>query len=162
MTETRIRWSDDPAVCFVACIGSVGTVDPAVFQIFAPDRMAVEWILTTSLPGMEDKRHYGDSADELKAEAERWLEEFTASLGAVFPDCSAVTRFEVIDHTKGLVSRSPDRARAVVAYGVKVALSFQDDGRTLKAFVADPDEACTHEPEGREIALDPAGEETGQ
>jgi hypothetical protein len=37
-----------------------------------------------------------------------------------------VTRFEVIDET----------GRAYVRYGVKIDLSFQDDGRTLKVFVS--------------------------
>ena len=86
MTEIRIRWSDEPASCIVACTGSVGTVDPAVFQIFAPDHMAVEWILATSLPGMEESRSYRDGPAELKADAEGWLSEFVASLGAIFPE----------------------------------------------------------------------------
>jgi hypothetical protein len=36
-----------------------------------------------------------------------------------------VTRFEVIDQG----------GRALVRYGVSVALSYQDDGRTLKVFL---------------------------
>jgi hypothetical protein len=36
-----------------------------------------------------------------------------------------VTRFEVIDET----------GRVLTYYGVKVQLSYQDDGRTLKVFV---------------------------
>lgn len=38
-----------------------------------------------------------------------------------------VTRFEVIDET----------GRILVRYGVRVALSYQDDGRTLKVFMED-------------------------
>jgi hypothetical protein len=38
---------------------------------------------------------------------------------------SKVTRFEVIDAT----------GRAFTAWGVKVDLSYQDDGRTLKVFL---------------------------
>ncbi len=49
----------------------------------------------------------------------RFIPEYPAPL----PD---VTRLEVID---------PD-GRAYVEYGVRVRLSFQDDGRTLKAFVS--------------------------
>ncbi len=50
-----------------------------------------------------------------------------------------VTRFEVIDHR----DVSPTFGRAFVAYGVEVQLSYQDEGRTLKAFVVnkkDPSE----------------------
>jgi hypothetical protein len=43
-----------------------------------------------------------------------------------FPE---VTRFEVIDHT------SKARGRVVVEYGVKVEVSIQDDGRTMKVFL---------------------------
>lgn len=45
-----------------------------------------------------------------------------------------VTRVELIDHREkpALVP-----GRAFVAYGVKVALQYQDDGRTLKVFVDD-------------------------
>lgn len=40
-----------------------------------------------------------------------------------------VTRFEVID----------DKGRSYSKWGVSVELSYQDDGRTLKAFVRSPD-----------------------
>ncbi len=39
---------------------------------------------------------------------------------------AAVTRFEVIDDTGRVISR----------HGVRVALSYQDDGRTLKVFLS--------------------------
>jgi hypothetical protein len=42
-----------------------------------------------------------------------------------------VTRFEVIDHTKG------GQGRLVVRYGVAVALIYQDGGRTLKVLLTD-------------------------
>lgn len=54
-------------------------------------------------------------------------------------DCSHVTRFEVVDHS-GAASRvtyDPEHPRSVVAYGVDVELSVQDDGRTLKVFLRD-------------------------
>ena len=50
-------------------------------------------------------------------------------------DTSPVTRFEVIDHT------ARNSLRAVVRYGVSVELSYQDDGKTLKVFLKDKDEA---------------------
>jgi hypothetical protein len=43
-------------------------------------------------------------------------------------EISEVTRFEVISKNGG---------RDVVEYGVKVELSIQDDGRTLKIFLED-------------------------
>jgi len=43
-----------------------------------------------------------------------------------------VTRFEVIDHTK------KQRGRIVVEYGIKVEVSIQDDGKTMKVFLTDP------------------------
>ena len=42
-----------------------------------------------------------------------------------------VTRFEVIDHTK------KKRGRIVVEYGVKVEVSIQDEGKTMKVFLTD-------------------------
>ena len=42
-----------------------------------------------------------------------------------------ITRFEVIDHTSEL------QGRILVKYGVKVEISIQDDGRTIKVFLTD-------------------------
>ena len=42
-----------------------------------------------------------------------------------------ITRFEVIDHT------SEFQDRILVKYGVKVEISIQDDGRTMKVFLTD-------------------------
>jgi hypothetical protein len=92
----RIHWSDEPEASMTACFGYAGTVGPHLFQIHKPlpggGPEWSEWILTCRLPGMEGKRHYGDSAEELKPAAERWLTEFTASLGASFPENPAVTQ----------------------------------------------------------------------
>jgi hypothetical protein len=82
----RIRWTGERRDTDPAFTGSAGTVGPSLFQVYAPDGFAPQWILTTSFPGMEDKRSYADDPEALKAEAERWLEEFVASLGAIFPD----------------------------------------------------------------------------
>lgn len=90
MTETtRIRWEDKtPAsgdVYNVASIGYVGTVEESAFIIYTPDEAHAGWLLSVRLtPG--SRFFYGASQDELKDRAERWLEEFTASLGAVFLD----------------------------------------------------------------------------
>ena len=50
-------------------------------------------------------------------------------------DTSAVTRFEVIDHTKPLEGDAP--GRIIVRYHVNVDLELQDDGSTLKVFLYD-------------------------
>lgn len=155
MTETRIRWTDDdPSREYAAFTGSVGPsgwnwVPFGIYEeMDGPVAGLRTYFLTSGLPGQDRRRHFGHP-DDLKAEAERWLERFVSSLGASFeaePDYSAVTRFEVIDHTTDsgrLVSYSPDVARSVVARGVKVDLAFQDDGRTVKAFLADPRTAAT-------------------
>lgn len=42
-----------------------------------------------------------------------------------------ITRFEVIDHTSEL------QGRILVKYGVKVEISIQDDGKTMKVFLTD-------------------------
>jgi len=58
-----------------------------------------------------------------------------------FPmDTSRVTRFEVIDHTDGdFVFYASGPGRSVVGNGVTVELSLQDEGRTLKVFLTNPD-----------------------
>ena len=84
----------------VESFGYVGTVTTtALFTILHPVAKPAEdimghrfdeWALCTTFPGSTDQVRYGgrdDGAqDRLKAEAERWLEEFTASLGASFPE----------------------------------------------------------------------------
>jgi hypothetical protein len=49
-------------------------------------------------------------------------------------DVSKVTRFEVIDHSKG------GEGRMLVRYHVAVALDLQDNSRTLKVFLTDREE----------------------
>jgi hypothetical protein len=44
-----------------------------------------------------------------------------------------VTRFEVIDHSKKM------RGRYVVEYGIKIEVSIQDDGKTMKVFLTNQD-----------------------
>lgn len=82
--SNRIRWEPTEYGGFG---GYVGTLAPWVFQIYVPSvRDDRGWILQAQLPGALGK--YVTSPDDpeaLKAEAERWLEEFAVSLGAVFP-----------------------------------------------------------------------------
>ena len=87
-TTTRIRWHDktpgNSDVYNIAHIGYVGTVEESAFIIYTPDTMHADWLLSVRLiPGSTFL--YADTPGELKAEAERWLEEFVASLGAIFP-----------------------------------------------------------------------------
>ena len=87
MTETgRIRWDDKaPGNRNVTHIGYVGTVEEAAFIIYTPDELHPDWLMSVRLiPG--SMFLYADTPDELKAEAERWLAGFVASLGASFPE----------------------------------------------------------------------------
>ena len=93
MTETtgtdRIRWYDKTPgngdVYNVASIGYVGTIEESAFIIYTPDELHADWLLSVRLiPG--SMFLYADSADALKAGAEKWLSGFVASLGAIFPE----------------------------------------------------------------------------
>lgn len=142
----RIRWEDNASpIDAIASRGYAGKLEPRSFIIYKPEDRGGQYRLLC-LVG-ERKSLYADDPDELKATAERWLSEFISSLGAVFPDFTSVTRFETIDHTRGLASISLDSTRAVVAYGTSVKLSVQDDGRTLKVFLGIPGEPATEEPQ---------------
>lgn len=88
----RIRWHHVDGTV-VEWFGYVGTVTTALFQILHPvanitGRRFNEWALCTTFPGSTEQVRYGgwddDAQDRLKAEAERWLEEFAAFLGASF------------------------------------------------------------------------------
>jgi hypothetical protein len=52
-------------------------------------------------------------------------------------DLTKVTRFEVIDHTASRNPPGQPTGWTHTRYGVSVALSLQDDGRTLKVFLTD-------------------------
>jgi len=86
-TAARIRWEtyENDSGSHAVYLGFVGTYDEAAFRLYEPDAHDPEWILAPVLPG-SGHRHYGDSPDGLKAEAERLLSEFVASLGAVWPE----------------------------------------------------------------------------
>lgn len=90
MTGTRIRWEAAPEASSAAWHGYAGTLDLMLFVIHRPVPGGTGYwgqpVLATHIPGMTDERHYDDDPEALKAEAERWLEEYAASLGAVFPE----------------------------------------------------------------------------
>ena len=79
MTETRIRWEYAEG----GMDGYVGTLVPPAFRICDAAPAGATWVLMAEFPG---DAILGDDMEELKAEAERWLERFVSSLGAVFPD----------------------------------------------------------------------------
>lgn len=85
MTETaaRIRWTDESPQEFVTLAGRVGTRDEPAFRIFGPDGYNSRWLLSIRLAASSEFT-YGADPDDLKLEAERWLEEFVSSLGAIF------------------------------------------------------------------------------
>jgi hypothetical protein len=79
----RIRWTEDAALAVWS--GYVGTAAAQLFTIAAPlPGSGKGFLLMSHLPGM-DFSCSRPRLEEAQAEAERWLEEFTASLGAVFP-----------------------------------------------------------------------------
>lgn len=82
MTDTtRLRWEPgEDGILFGYC----GTLKPWVFAICPPGSPGEFWMISTSFP-LGQPRYVGSEKEARKA-AERWLEEFTASLGAVFPE----------------------------------------------------------------------------
>lgn len=82
MTETtaRILWNDGDEIT-----GSTGVLGPLTFRIIRV-YMEAKWMLLAHGLGMDSRQARNDDREELKAEAERWLEEFVSSLGAVFAD----------------------------------------------------------------------------
>ena len=84
MTETRIRWSDEPG----ETLGHVGTFGRPVFRIWPPDEEG-DRILLVYLAGDGQHMYHDDTAhalEALKTKAEGLLSEFVSSLGAVFPE----------------------------------------------------------------------------
>jgi len=87
MTETaRIRWEPTQ---YDSITGHVGTMKPWAFQIWQVDGPDSPWRLDSAL--LDQFRYHVDHPDPepLKRHAERWLEEFVSSLGAIFPEAPA-------------------------------------------------------------------------
>lgn len=84
MTE-RIRWEDSGYAD--GLLGYVGSMPEWAFQIWTGGNRA-KYQLITALPIAPAGSERPESAnpEELKAEAEKRLAEFTASLGATFPE----------------------------------------------------------------------------
>ena len=89
MTE-RIRWEPTKHRGWT---GHVGTIDGFVFQVWKPAPFGEKpYRLESSLPGGFGRVADGTDPDDLKAEAERRLAEFTSHLGAIFPAEPAKSR----------------------------------------------------------------------
>jgi len=96
ITKTkRVRWQAGDRSEVVAWLGYAGTVNACLFQILRPLKNGTpgqrfgEWALCATFPGATGARYaYSldepQAVEELKAQAEHWLEEFAASLGATF------------------------------------------------------------------------------
>ena len=87
MTE-RIRWEPTK---YGGWTGHVGTARDWLFQVWLADTAAAGWQLDSTLPGQFGSGWHrcDNDPDTLKAEAERWLEEFVSSLGVTFVDQAA-------------------------------------------------------------------------
>jgi hypothetical protein len=84
VSETkRIRWEDAPAAGEAR--GYVGSLDTPVFRLWAPDADG-DRVLFAFVAGALGDAYHGTDEDEQKARAERLLEEFASSLGAIFPE----------------------------------------------------------------------------
>jgi len=100
MTETtRIRWEPTEHGGWG---GKVGTLEPLAFEVWRSncdfrDVVLGEWVLSIRLPGpFGEQLPHGHDPDKLKAEAERWLEEFVGALGAIFePEPSESAAFQL-------------------------------------------------------------------
>jgi hypothetical protein len=77
----RIRWQlGEGGILF----GYSGTLKPWVFAICPPSAPGDFWMISTPFP-LSQPRYVG-SEQEARAAAERWLAEFIALLGAIFPE----------------------------------------------------------------------------
>jgi len=87
MTE-HIRWQDDQPYGGIrgSLIGYAVGLTAEAFRIYPPSSHTPRWTLSSYYPIALGERRYADDPDELKAEAETWLERFVSSLGAVFPE----------------------------------------------------------------------------
>jgi hypothetical protein len=93
MTETRIRWEPNGHSGFLGYAGTLTDSD-WLFQVWRLDAVTGTWRLSSSLAGQFAWDLDHDGPDELKATAERWLEEFVSSLGAVFPEPESAANYD--------------------------------------------------------------------
>ena len=117
----RIRWNDTNPIV------KAGLFGPFSFTIL---KIGTEpgWRLTAELPGLGRKNADSDNPDDLKAEAERWLEEFITSLGASFGSDRIVRWSEVRTGDLVLLDDS-----LITAERVEVIQKPWGDGTTFPA-----------------------------
>jgi hypothetical protein len=105
VNETRIRWEPNGHSAFLGYVGTLTDSD-WLFQVWRLDAVTGTWRLSSSLAGQFGWDLDHDGPDELKAEAERWLERFVASLGAVLPDPKR--RREIADRIDQIIGWAKD------------------------------------------------------
>lgn len=130
VTETnRIRWDDGPEPA-VVWSGYVGTLLTPAFKIYGPDERAHNWLLAVQFGPEGSLFFYADDPDESKAQAERWLEEFISSLGAVFPDALAADLRSRADELDGTVAHdtSHERDKQLFSAGLRRAADLIEHG----------------------------------
>ena len=153
-TTTRIRWTAVNGTV-MSWAGYVGTLKAPPFQILHPVACDAgrhrfdEWVLCCTFLGEDGVPRYGGAdpgaPGRLKAEAERWLAEFAASLGAVFPgEPGEPAAFQVSEARDTLALWDRNQAGEPVTSRERV---LADQVRNLLAIVA--------------LLTIPAGEEAG-
>ncbi len=111
----RVRWRAGDRDEIVAWFGYAGTVNTCLFQILRPLKNGTpghrfdDWALCATFPGARSARYaYSleapQAVEELKEQAERWLEEFAASLGASFRS-QATTDVERVEGAANVLER---------------------------------------------------------
>src|ERR1035441_4134005 len=121
MTETRIRWSDEPG----ETLGYVGTFGRPAFRIWPPDEEG-DRILLVYLAGDAQHMYHDDTPhalEALKTKAERLLSEFVSSLGAIFGDAVAADLRSRAEELGAVVDRrtGAERDKLLFAAGLKRA-----------------------------------------
>ena len=120
MTETRIRWSDEPG----ETLGYVGTFGRPAFRIWPPDEEG-DRILLVYLAGDGQHMYHDDTPhalEPLKTKAERLLSEFVSSLGAIFGDAVAA------DLRSRAEELGAERDKLLFAAGLKRAADLIEHG----------------------------------
>lgn len=94
-TTACIRWEDTASVIdAIASRGFVGKLERRSFIIYKPEFDGGQYRLLCLIGDRDGESLHADDPDELKATAERWLEEFISSLGASFGGPDAIERWQ--------------------------------------------------------------------
>jgi hypothetical protein len=123
----RIRWEGEAD----RLRGYIGETDPLRLTITGPVGDCDWWQLQAWIPGVAGSTTATSGGpDDLKAEAERWLEEFTVSLGAVFPDALVADLRSRADDLEATVPRDEghERDMFLVGAGLRRAADLIEHG----------------------------------